>query len=190
MDKFSSESSEQLADALSMVEQEVSRFAARLPAHAYDRADLLGYAWLGLCEARVRFRPEQGTSLSAFARLRVRGALVDAMRQSYGLVRRRYLERLVRDGILDGENTSLRKYVESRKRDATLERYDTLYNQTPEEALQQAQMVALRRQHQMERAHSEQQQARRSGRRVVRRMLNAKLGAAWRSWRWSRRWRS
>ena len=125
-----------------MVEQEVTRFAAGLPRHAYDRADLMGYAWVGLCEARVRFKPEKGVPISAFARLRVRGALIDSMRGSYGLVRRRYLERLVRDGVLTGDHGTLRGYLVQQKRAAVTEQLLNQAQRTPEEQMHVAERAA------------------------------------------------
>lgn len=77
-----------------MVEQEVHRLTSRLPAHAYERDELIGCALMGLCEARARFRAECGVPLTAYARIRVRGALLDAMRGPLGLVKRRHYDRL------------------------------------------------------------------------------------------------
>lgn len=77
-----------------MVEQEVNRLTSRLPASAYERDELISCALMGLCEARARFRAECGVPLTAFARIRVRGALLDAMRGPLGLVKRRHYEYL------------------------------------------------------------------------------------------------
>lgn len=89
-----SESKEQLAHLFDIVEQEVSRLTTRLPRHAFEREELVSCAFVGLCEARVRFRAEYGVPLGAFARLRIRGALLDGLRSTLGVVRRRHFEKI------------------------------------------------------------------------------------------------
>ena len=49
---------------------------------------------MGLCEARVRFRADYGVPLGAFARLRIRGALLDGLRSTLGVVKRRQFEQI------------------------------------------------------------------------------------------------
>jgi RNA polymerase sigma factor for flagellar operon FliA len=89
-----SESTEQLAHLFDIVEQEVSRLTTRLPRHAFERDELVSCVFVGLCEARVRFRSEYGVPLGAYARLRIRGALLDGLRSTLGVVRRRQFERI------------------------------------------------------------------------------------------------
>lgn len=89
-----SESKEQLAHLFDIVEQEVSRLTARLPRHAFEREELVSCAFVGLCEARARFRAEFGVPLGAFARLRIRGALLDGLRSTLGVVKRRQFEKI------------------------------------------------------------------------------------------------
>lgn len=125
------ESKEQLEPLVRMVEQEVHRLTSRLPANAYERDELISCALMGLCEARARFRAECGVPLTAFARIRVRGALLDAMRGPLGLVKRRHYEHLrgMEDSVGGGLQSNVRalKYAAM---DSYLSNRDT---PTPEE---------------------------------------------------------
>jgi RNA polymerase sigma factor FliA len=46
--------------------------------------DLAGWGCLGLLEAAERFRPERGVRFRSFAHARIRGAMIDAIRASFG----------------------------------------------------------------------------------------------------------
>jgi RNA polymerase sigma factor (sigma-70 family) len=112
------ESIEQLKPLLDIVEQEVSRLTLRLPRHAYERDELVSCAFVGLCEARVRFRAEYGVPLGAYARLRIRGALVDGLRTTLGVVKRRQYEQLRRESALTEDRFGLEFRVQRLKRAA------------------------------------------------------------------------
>lgn len=45
-----------------------------------EAADLLQAGYVGLCEAASRWRADRGVSFDTFARLRIRGAIVDTLR--------------------------------------------------------------------------------------------------------------
>lgn len=55
------------------------RLARRLPAHV-NRGDLTSAGMLGLIEAADRYREEHGVPFGAYARTRVAGAMIDALR--------------------------------------------------------------------------------------------------------------
>ena len=107
----------QLTGLLRIVHEEVNRLTSRLPNHAYEREELVSCAVIGLCEARHRFEAEKGVPLSAYARLRIRGALIDAMRKSQGIVPRRYFEQFMRHQRDAPSPESLRQHVAHLKRD-------------------------------------------------------------------------
>lgn len=64
----------------------VSRLPVRLPAHL-DREDLLSYGVFGLISALERFDPSRGVKFETFASQRIRGAILDALRQNSWLPR-------------------------------------------------------------------------------------------------------
>jgi len=51
-----------------------------LPPHM-DQEDLVSEGFLGLMDAATRYRPESGVPFDAYATLRIRGAIVDALRR-------------------------------------------------------------------------------------------------------------
>lgn len=57
----------------------MARLPVRLPTHV-DQDDLVGYGALGLLEAIDRFDPDMGIKFETFARKRIRGAALDALR--------------------------------------------------------------------------------------------------------------
>jgi RNA polymerase sigma factor for flagellar operon FliA len=63
-----------------------NRIAARLP-HERDRDDLVSSGLVGLVEAATRFDAERGMPFSAFAGLRIEGAILDSLRQADRLPR-------------------------------------------------------------------------------------------------------
>ena len=63
-----------------------NRVAARLP-HERDRDDLVSCGLVGLVEAASRFEPDRGMPFSAFAGLRIEGAILDSLRQADRLPR-------------------------------------------------------------------------------------------------------
>lgn len=62
-----------------IVKAAISRLPVHLPNHI-DQDDLVGYGAIGLTEAIDRFDPEQGVKFETFARKRIRGAALDAVR--------------------------------------------------------------------------------------------------------------
>lgn len=62
-----------------LIKYVVARLPVRLPPHV-DQEDLLGYGAVGLLEAIDRFDPEMGIKFETFARKRIRGAALDALR--------------------------------------------------------------------------------------------------------------
>jgi RNA polymerase sigma factor for flagellar operon FliA len=66
---------------LDLVKSVARRLAARLPAEI-ELTELVGVGTLGLVEAAGRFRSSLGVPFSAFARRRIHGAMVDALREA------------------------------------------------------------------------------------------------------------
>ena len=62
-----------------LVKHVAGRVAARMPAHI-DLADLVAYGLAGLIEAVERYDPAHGATFETFAAVRVRGAILDALR--------------------------------------------------------------------------------------------------------------
>ena len=82
-----------------VVEQEVARVQRELPPGAYERGDLASYGHIGLLEAKERFDPNYGVELGAYARPRIRGAILDGIRNGLGKYGRSHYQRLRRDFI-------------------------------------------------------------------------------------------
>ena len=71
---------DQLVLAYSPIVKHVAgRIASRMPAHV-DLADLVAYGLVGLIDAVERYDPARGVKFESFAGLRIRGAILDAMR--------------------------------------------------------------------------------------------------------------
>jgi RNA polymerase sigma factor for flagellar operon FliA len=71
---------DQLVLAYSPIVKHVAgRIASRMPPHV-DLADLVAYGLVGLIEAVERYDPARGVKFESFAGLRIRGAIIDAMR--------------------------------------------------------------------------------------------------------------
>jgi RNA polymerase sigma factor FliA len=71
----------------------IAKRVSRLIGRAVQQEDLVGAGREGLFDAARRFDPSRGTSFRTYARVRVEGAIVDAVRQMAGLPRRTW-ERL------------------------------------------------------------------------------------------------
>ncbi len=80
-----------------LVRMIASRISRRLPAHV-DNDELTSVGMLGLIDAVDRFDPARGTPFKAYAEIRIRGAIIDSLRQSdwVPLVVRRKLARIER----------------------------------------------------------------------------------------------
>lgn len=79
---------ETLAEYLPLVDQVVHRLLRRLP-YGVDREELRGIGVVGLMEAARRHRPSCGAYFPAYARTRIRGAIIDELRRRDGLTRGR-----------------------------------------------------------------------------------------------------
>jgi RNA polymerase sigma factor FliA len=66
---------------LGLAQQAVNELSRRLPAHVH-RDDLLSAAMLGLAQAARSWDPERGASFERHAANRIRGALLDELRES------------------------------------------------------------------------------------------------------------
>jgi RNA polymerase sigma factor FliA len=73
-----------------MVEAIVHRVAREMMLPTSEIPDLMGYAFEGLIEAQGRFDPSRGVLFRTFASYRVRGAVIDGVRQMSRLSRRAY----------------------------------------------------------------------------------------------------
>jgi RNA polymerase sigma factor for flagellar operon FliA len=91
---------DQLVLAYSPIVKHVAgRIASRMPPHI-DLADLVAYGLAGLIEAVERYDPARGVKFESFAGLRIRGAIIDAMRSLD------WVPRAVRDEAREYERTS------------------------------------------------------------------------------------
>ncbi len=63
-----------------LVKTTARRLAQRLPSHV-EVADLISIGVLGLIDAASRYQPSTGVPFDAFARRRVHGAMLDALRE-------------------------------------------------------------------------------------------------------------
>lgn len=68
-----------LADHLPLVRRVAGRIARRLPRHV-QLDDLISAGTEGLVDAAQRFDPEKGVAFSAYAEIRIRGAVMDELR--------------------------------------------------------------------------------------------------------------
>jgi RNA polymerase sigma factor for flagellar operon FliA len=91
---------DQLVLAYSPIVKHVAgRIASRMPPHV-DLADLVAYGLAGLIEAVERYDPARGVQFESFAGLRIRGAIIDAMRSLD------WVPRAVREEAREFERTS------------------------------------------------------------------------------------
>jgi RNA polymerase sigma factor for flagellar operon FliA len=91
---------DQLVLAYSPIVKHVAgRIASRMPPHV-DLADLVAYGLVGLIDAVERYDPSRGVKFESFAGLRIRGAILDAMRSLD------WVPRAVRDEAREFERTS------------------------------------------------------------------------------------
>jgi RNA polymerase sigma factor for flagellar operon FliA len=68
-----------VVDHIGLVKATAHRLAQRLPSHV-ETTDLISIGVLGLIDAASRYRPSMGVPFDAFARRRVQGAMLDALR--------------------------------------------------------------------------------------------------------------
>ncbi len=67
-----------------LVKYVIGRLAIHLP-QVLDYEDLLGYGTLGLIQAFERFDPSRGVKFESYAVMRIRGAILDALRALRGM---------------------------------------------------------------------------------------------------------
>lgn len=67
-------------DHLALVRMLASRLSRRLPSHV-DGSELVGVGVMGLVDAAGRYEPTTGVPFDAFARQRIHGAMLDALRR-------------------------------------------------------------------------------------------------------------
>src|SRR5579885_1814965 len=67
-----------------LVKYVIGRLAIHLP-QVLEFEDLLGYGTLGLIQAFERFDPSRGVKFESYAVMRIRGAILDALRALRGL---------------------------------------------------------------------------------------------------------
>lgn len=72
---------ETIEQYLPLVQQVVNRLAKGLPAHI-SKDDLFSMGTMGLIGAMERFEPEKGVRFETFATWRIRGAVLDGLRES------------------------------------------------------------------------------------------------------------
>ena len=68
-----------IIEHLSLIKQIAHRVATRLPA-SVEISDLVNAGVLGLIDAIDKFEPERGVKFKTYAELRVRGAMIDSLR--------------------------------------------------------------------------------------------------------------
>ncbi|MGI6413531.1 MAG: sigma-70 family RNA polymerase sigma factor [Syntrophomonadaceae bacterium] len=74
---------------MDLVKQIVDRIDVKLPPH-WDREDMLSYGFIGLMEAINRYQPDKGVKFSTYASIRIKGAIIDALRKHAPLPRNRW----------------------------------------------------------------------------------------------------
>lgn len=67
-------------EAMEMVRRIAGGLVRRLPSHV-DKDELISLGYMGLVEALRRYDPSRGVPFGAFAAVRVRGAMIDWLRQ-------------------------------------------------------------------------------------------------------------
>lgn len=67
-----------------LAQRYASAFLRRLPPHI-ERGDVVQSARYGLCQAALRWRPGTGVPFDAYARRRIRGAIIDNLRNNRGV---------------------------------------------------------------------------------------------------------
>ncbi|NLC77865.1 MAG: FliA/WhiG family RNA polymerase sigma factor [Clostridia bacterium] len=70
-----------ITEYLPLVKYVAGRIPAKLPNHL-DREDLISYGVLGLIDAIEKFDPGRGIKFETYASQRIRGAILDALRQN------------------------------------------------------------------------------------------------------------
>ncbi|MBD3246371.1 MAG: FliA/WhiG family RNA polymerase sigma factor [Candidatus Omnitrophica bacterium] len=81
MGKAETVSREKILEYLPLVKKVASRIFLTIPKQLMDFEDLVGYGIMGLIEAVNTFDSEKGVKFSTYAFYRIRGAMLDALRE-------------------------------------------------------------------------------------------------------------
>lgn len=76
-----------VTDYLPLVRSVVRRMPVSAPAGVFDFEDLVSYGIIGLVNAADRYDGERGTPFASYAAIRIRGAVMDALREADPLSR-------------------------------------------------------------------------------------------------------
>jgi RNA polymerase sigma factor FliA len=76
-----------VTDYLPLVRSVVRRMAVTAPAGVFDFEDLVSYGIIGLMNAAERYDGDRGTPFASYAAIRIRGAVIDALRDADPLSR-------------------------------------------------------------------------------------------------------
>jgi RNA polymerase sigma factor (sigma-70 family) len=72
-----------------VVRQEAQRIQRKFPPSAVEMDDLISHGTIAMLEAERRFDAARGDSLEAYARIRIRGGIIDGIRNGLGTFGRR-----------------------------------------------------------------------------------------------------
>lgn len=130
-------------DHLSLVRMLASRLSRRLPSHV-DGTELVGVGVMGLVDAAGRYEPSTGVPFDAFARQRIHGAMLDALRRLDRAPRAVRRQQRTLETILNKLRQSLGREPETeevaQEMGLSLDDYDRLLDQ-----LQAAEVATLSR---------------------------------------------
>ena len=87
-----------------IVVNEAHRVRRAISSRAIEFEELVGYGYVGMVEAEQRYDVDRGTTIETFARYRIRGAIMDGVRQCLGVTRRRAYEHLRRRPAFNESN--------------------------------------------------------------------------------------
>lgn len=76
-----------VTDYLPLVRSVVRRMPVSAPAGVFDFEDLVSYGIIGLVNAAARYDGDRGTPFASYAAIRIRGAVMDALREADPLSR-------------------------------------------------------------------------------------------------------
>lgn len=128
---------------LSLVRMLASRLSRRLPSHV-DGTELVGVGVMGLVDAAGRYEPSTGVPFDAFARQRIHGAMLDALRRLDRAPRAVRRQQRTLETILSRLRQTLGREPETeevaREMGVSLDDYDRLLDQ-----LQAAEVATLSR---------------------------------------------
>lgn len=93
-----------------LVKKIVNRIDIKLPSH-WDKDDMISYGVIGLLDAIKRFKPDKEAKFSTFATIRIRGAIIDAVRKAAPVSRGKWESvRKITSAIEKFEQTKEGKY--------------------------------------------------------------------------------